>query len=82
MKRLQAFKYELMPNGEQVRKMRQFAGMARFVFNRGLALQKERYEVGEKKLGYAALCKELTGWRNSDDTLWLKDGPIHPFSSR
>ncbi|WP_146209079.1 helix-turn-helix domain-containing protein, partial [Halomonas sp. A11-A] len=24
MQRLQAFKYELMPNGEQVRKMRQF----------------------------------------------------------
>ena len=42
-----------------------FAGMARFVFNRGLALQKEQYEAGEKKLGYAALCKQLTGWRNS-----------------
>ncbi|MFC2991348.1 helix-turn-helix domain-containing protein [Halomonas tibetensis] len=47
MQRLQAFKYELMPNGEQVRKMRQFAGMARFVFNRGLALQKVRFEAGE-----------------------------------
>ncbi|WP_445004467.1 helix-turn-helix domain-containing protein [Halomonas mongoliensis] len=65
MQRLQAFKYELIPNGEQVRKMRQFAGMARFVFNRGLALQKERYAAGEKKLGYAALCKELTGWRGA-----------------
>ncbi|MGM0925105.1 MAG: helix-turn-helix domain-containing protein, partial [Pseudomonadota bacterium] len=54
MQRLQAFKFELMPNGEQVRKMRQFAGMARYVFNRGLALQKERYAAGEKKkLGYA-----------------------------
>ncbi|WP_299316739.1 transposase, partial [uncultured Halomonas sp.] len=79
MKRLQAFKYELMPNGEQVRKMRQFAGMARFVFNRGLALQKERYAAGEKKLGYAALCKELTGWRRSVETPWLKDAPIHPL---
>ena len=79
MQRLQAFKFELMPNGEQVRKMRQFAGMARFVFNRGLALQKERYAAGEKKMGYTALCKQLTGWRNSDDTPWLKDGPIHPL---
>lgn len=79
MQRLQAFKYELMPNGEQVRKMRQFAGMARFVFNRGLALQKARYEAGDKKLGYAALCKELTGWRNSTETPWLKDAPIHPL---
>ncbi|MBB3192481.1 RNA-guided endonuclease InsQ/TnpB family protein [Halomonas cerina] len=79
MQRLQAFKYELMPNGEEVRKMRQFAGMARFVFNRGLALQKARYEAGDKKLGYAALCKELTGWRNSTETPWLKDAPIHPL---
>lgn len=79
MQRLQAFKYELMPNGEQVRKMRQFAGMARFVFNRGLALQKARFEAGDKKLGYAALCKELTGWRNSTETPWLKDAPIHPL---
>ncbi len=81
MQRLQAFKFELMPNGEQVRKMRQFAGMARFAFNRGLALQKERYEASEKQLGYAALCKALTGWRNSDDTPWLKDGPTAPCSS-
>jgi len=79
MQRFQAFKYELMPNGEQVRKMRQFAGMARFVFNRGLALQKERYEAGEKTLGYAALCKQLTGWRNSTETPWLKDAPTHPL---
>jgi len=79
MQRLQAFKYELMPSGEQVRKMRQFAGMARFVFNKALALQKERYAAGEKKLGYAALCKALTGWRNSTQTPWLKDGPIHPL---
>ncbi|WP_221188311.1 RNA-guided endonuclease InsQ/TnpB family protein [Halomonas cerina] len=79
MQRLQAFKYELMPNGEQVRKMRQFAGMVRFVFNRGLALQKARHEAGDKKLGYAALCKELTSWRNSAETPWLKDGPIHPL---
>ncbi|QTF93451.1 transposase [Halomonas sp. BM-2019] len=79
MQRLQAFKFELMPNGEQVRKMRQFAGMARFVFNRALALQKDLYAAGDKKLGYTALCKQLTAWRNSAETPWLKDGPIHPL---
>src|SRR5690606_13833719 len=53
MQRLQAFKYELMPTCEQERNMRRFAGSCRFVYNKGLALQKERYERGEKKLGYA-----------------------------
>jgi len=59
MQRLQAFKYELRPNGQQQRLMRRFAGSCRFVFNKALALQKERYEQGEKKLSYAGLCKEL-----------------------
>src|SRR5260370_37280747 len=58
--------------------MRRFAGSCRFVFNKALALQKERYESGEKKLGYAGLCKQLTEWRNGADTPWLKDSPIHP----
>jgi putative transposase len=79
MQRLQAFKYELMPTGEQQRQMRCFAGSCRFVFNKALAMQKARYEQGQKKLGYAGLCKLLTEWRNSADTPWLKDAPTHPL---
>ena len=59
--------------------MRRFAGSCRFVFNKALALQKSRYEQGEKKLGYAGLCKLLTGWRNSPETAWLADTPVHPL---
>jgi putative transposase len=33
------------------------------VFNKSLALQKERFEQGEKKLGYSGLCKQLTEWK-------------------
>ena len=44
-----------------------------------LALQKERYEQGEKKLGYAGLCKLLTEWRNGPETPWLADAPVHPL---
>jgi len=79
MRRLQGFKYELMPTGEQQRQMRRFAGSCRFVFNKALALQKERYEQGDKKLGYAGLCKLLTEWRNSTETAWLADAPVHPL---
>ncbi len=68
-----------MPTGEQQRQMRRVAGSCRFVFNKELALQKERYEQGEKKLGYAGLCKLLTEWRNSPDTAWLADAPVHPL---
>lgn len=79
MRRLQAYKYELRPDGQQERQMRRFAGSCRFVFNKALALQKERYEQGEKKLGYAGLCKLLTEWRNSSETAWLADAPVHPL---
>ena len=73
--RLQAFKFELMPNGEQLKAMRQFAGSRRRVWNMALALQEERYRNGEKKLGYNSLCKELTAWRQGEEMPWLKDAP-------
>jgi transposase len=79
MQRLQAYKYEILPNGEQQRRMRRFAGSCRFVFNQALALQKERYERGERKIGYAGLCTLLTQWRNGTETPWLADAPTHPL---
>lgn len=79
MKRLQAYRYELMPDGEDLRRMRRIAGACRFVWNKALAIQKSRHEAGEKKLGYAALCRELTTWRHDPAIAWLADAPIHPL---
>ena len=79
MQRLQAFKFALMPDGRQARQLRRFAGSCRFVFNKALALQKERFEAGERKLGYAGLCRLLTEWRNGTETAWLADAPVHPL---
>lgn len=59
--------------------MRRFAGCCRVVFNKALALQKEAHERGDKKPGYAALCKLLTGWRHASETLWLAEAPTHPL---
>jgi len=75
MQRLQAFKFELMPNGLQERQIRRFAGTCRFAFNKALALQKERHEQGEKKLSYADLCKLLTAWKQDEQTRWLAETP-------
>jgi putative transposase len=79
MQQLQAFKFELWPDGQQARKMRSFAGSCRVVFNKALALQKELYEKGEKKLTYVGLAKQLTQWRNSADMAWLSEAPTHPL---
>jgi putative transposase len=68
-----------MPNEQQERQMCCFAGACRFVYNKALALQKQRYEQGEKKLSYIELCKLLTEWRKSTEMAWLSRVPIHPL---
>lgn len=75
MKRLQAFKFELMPNGKQLSDMRRYAGSCRFVYNRALALQKENYEAGNKFIGYVPMAANLPVWKREADTAWLKDTP-------
>ncbi len=75
MKRLQAFKFELMPNGEQQREMRRFAGSCRFVYNKALALQKENYDAGNSFIGYVLMAANLPKWKRESGMGWLKKAP-------
>ncbi|KAA0943278.1 IS200/IS605 family element transposase accessory protein TnpB [Pseudomonas sp. ANT_H14] len=75
MKRLQAFKYELMPDGNQERQMRRFAGSCRFVFNKALALQKSNHEAENKFIGYVEMAARLPIWKREAGFEWLKDSP-------
>lgn len=77
MKRLQAFQFELRPNGEKKRDAQRFAGGCRYVYNRALAVQQQERESGMKRSGYAALCRLLTTWRNEPSTAWLAEAPVH-----
>jgi putative transposase len=79
MRLLKAYRFRLEPTPTVAREMGRVAGCCRFVFNRGLALERERFERKEKHLGYAALCKELTSWRHAPDTEFLASAPIHPL---
>ena len=75
MKRLQAFKFQLKPGGQQEREMRRFAGACRFVFNRALTLQNENREAGNKYIPYTKMTSWLVEWKNTPETAWLKDAP-------
>ncbi|EFE7304943.1 TPA: RNA-guided endonuclease InsQ/TnpB family protein [Escherichia coli] len=79
MKRLQAFKFQLRPGGQQEREMRRFAGACRFVFNRALARQNENHEVGNKYIPYGKMASWLVEWKNATETQWLKDAPSQPL---
>lgn len=72
MKRLQAYKFQMKISGTEARALYRFAGSSRFVYNKALALQKELYDQGKKKLTYAGLCKQLTEWKNDSSMHWLK----------
>jgi len=68
-----------MPTAKQQWAMRCFAGARRFVFNKALALQKERHAQGGQYIGYVAMARLLTLWRHSEETPWLKEAPVHPL---
>ena len=62
MERRQAFQFALMPNAQQRRQMSRFAGCARHVYNKALALKKERYEKKEQASRFQ-LDKMLVPWK-------------------
>nr|DAX26388.1 MAG TPA: endonuclease [Caudoviricetes sp.] len=72
MKLHKAFKFELIPNGEQIRKMKQFCGCSRFVLNRALAYQNEQYEADKSfRFSYVKMSSLLPEWKR--ELPWLKD---------
>ncbi|MBF22339.1 MAG: cytosine methyltransferase [Pusillimonas sp.] len=74
MKRLQAYKYELNPNGENQRLMHRFAGSCRFVFNWALAHQKALYEASSTaRFSYTALANQLPALKK--ELPWLVECP-------
>ena len=75
MQRLQAYKFELIVNGEKQIQMRRFSGACRFVYNKALALQKVRYERGEKKFSAFELNNLLPHWKAEPETAWLAESP-------
>jgi putative transposase len=77
MEILQAFKFELRPNGSQKRSMAKAAGCKRVVYNKALALCVEKHADGEKRPGYGDLCRQLTQWRADSATAWLAESPVH-----
>lgn len=76
MKLLQAYKFELMPNGEQIRTMRRFVGSCRFVYNKALAWQNEQYQADNSFIfSYTKIANLLPEWKKSPDTIWLSESP-------
>jgi putative transposase len=62
MKRLQAYKFEITPNGEQSRMTRKYAGHARKVWNLALDRQEKNHDAGEKFTGAKGMNDWIPEW--------------------
>ena len=72
MLRRQAFEFEIHPNGAQQRRIKQFCGCARFVFNKALDGQKQAYEADNNTtFNYTKIANLLPQWKKTFP--WLKD---------
>jgi putative transposase len=79
------FRYRLEPAPDQRRRMAQYAGACRWVWNEALAWRGEAFFAARAAggrpaagaLGYVALAARLTLLRG--DIAWLGDAPIHPL---
>ena len=78
MKRIQAFKFRLVPTLEQERLLSRHAGCVRFVWNKALDLQKKCLDAGIPLLSCGDLAKLLTLWRASEEYGFLANGPSQP----
>lgn len=73
----QGFRFRLEPTPEQAQFMARIAGCCRFVWNQALAVQRERHAQERPTLAYKDLCRLLTEWRNSEQTAFLAEAPVH-----
>ena len=79
MKKLQAFRFELMPSGGQSHDMHRFAGICRFVYNKALAQQKENHANGLKYANAYDMNKWLPGWKKQDP--WIGIAPAQSLQA-
>lgn len=75
MKRTIAYKYHLKTTPKIDNIFNQFAGAQRFVWNKILSFQNDRFKLGEKKLSYVQCANLLPLMKQQDDTCWLKQIP-------
>ena len=68
-----SYKFRLYPNREQENLIARTFGCCRFVFNHYLALRRDTYEQTGETLNYYACAKDMTGLKQQEETLWLKE---------
>lgn len=77
MEHLQAYTFQIVPNGDQQHAMHRIAGSCRYVWSKALTFWIANHEAGEKLINHFTMCK----WYASIQTERKVEQPMHPFSS-
>ena len=77
-----AYKFRLKPSALQAELMAHFAGQARFLWNKALALNLERLQQKQKILYYPELNFWTTLWKKSDEYAFLRQCPAHVLQQK
>ena len=82
MKQLKAFKFQLKTNEAEAAQLRRFGGCCRLVWNKALAMQKERLDSKQSILNYPKMAGELIKWKYAPETTFLSEAPAQPLQQR
>jgi putative transposase len=70
------YRYRLNPTAEQERKLHQFAGARRFIWNWALGRKRDSFQQTGKTLSYNDLSAELTRLKQQPATSWLRESTL------
>ena len=70
---IKSIKVRLNPNNEQLTKLLQYAGCARFAYNWAISREQDNYKQGSKFLSDSELRKEFTQLKKQSEYQWLNE---------
>ncbi|MFD8520266.1 RNA-guided endonuclease InsQ/TnpB family protein [Streptomyces capillispiralis] len=65
------YRFRFYPTEEQAEQLGQTFGACRWVYNEGLTLRSGAWERHRVNVGFADMCRALTGWKRTEGTAWL-----------
>ena len=77
-----AHKFRIKTNVSTQSVFSQYAGCCRFVWNKALAIQKQRLDDGEYCLSYKDLANHLPTWKREEPTAFLKIPPAQALQQK
>lgn len=76
---IKAYRYRFYPTDEQRQILARTFGCVRYVWNWALATRSEAYKARKESVGFAQLCRGLTGLKKAPETEWLSDVSAVPL---